>query len=146
MNLVKVRKSQQPTFSNIMDEFFNREPFHAVGNRPNMSNRPAANVRENEKEFRLELATPGLKKEDIKVEVKDDHLIISSETKTEHKEEDGRFTRKEFSYSAFKRRFALPDNVNEETIAANYKDGVLSLSIPKATEEKADLSRTIEVK
>lgn len=92
---------------------------------------PAVNVKDNTKSFDLELAVPGYKKEDLKVNVEDGVLTISSERKKESEEDKNGYTRREFSYSSFKRSFQLPANVDADHVKANYVDGVLKLSIPK---------------
>ena len=136
------------SFPNFMDEFFNVDPFNNVGGRSMASTTPAVNVKETDKAFVLEVAVPGMKKDNINVMVEPNNtLVISSETSASKEEkEEGKYTRKEFTYSAFKRSFALPDNVHAENVNAKYEDGILMLTIPKMQEAQANLSRTIEVK
>lgn len=97
---------------------------------------PAVNIREDEKAFYLELAVPGMDKKDLKIDVKDDVLTISSEHKEEKNEDTEGYKRREFSYSSFCRSFYLPEDVNEEKIGASYKDGILNVTIPKVEETK----------
>jgi HSP20 family protein len=97
---------------------------------------PAVNIREDEKAFYLELAVPGMDKKDLKIEVKDDVLTISSEHKEEKDEDTEGYRRREFSYSSFCRSFYLPEDVNGEKIGASYKDGILNVTIPKVEETK----------
>lgn len=92
---------------------------------------PAVNVLENEKGFSIELAAPGKKKEDFKIQVDNGILNISSESKDEKEEKDKNYTRREFSYNSFSRSFSLPPNTNEEDIVAKYENGVLKLDIAK---------------
>lgn len=95
---------------------------------------PAVNVKEDETKFLLEVAAPGLQKENFKVELEDNLLTISAEQKTENTETDEKtkFTRKEFSYSTFKRSFSLDEEtVDAENIEAKYENGILNISIPK---------------
>lgn len=136
------------TFPTFMDEFFNMDPFTSSGGRTMASTAPAVNVKETDKAFILEVAAPGMKKDDINVVVEPNNtLVISSETSDSNEEkEEGKYTRKEFTYSAFKRSFALPDNVQADSVDAQYNDGILLLTIPKMEEAKANLSRTVEVK
>jgi HSP20 family protein len=98
---------------------------------------PAANVSEDEKKYRIDLAAPGFKKEDFKINVSDDVLTITAEKKSENSEEDKnrQYSRREYSYSSFTRSFRLPDNAKDDSIAAHYEDGVLELEIPKSKEE-----------
>lgn len=105
------------------------------------SNLPAVNIKENEKEFKVEVAAPGLNKEDFKITTEDGLINISAEheEKKEEKEED--YTMKEYNYNSFSRSFALPDNVKEEDIKAKYEDGILKLILPKKTEISKDSNK-----
>jgi HSP20 family protein len=134
------RRSFRPiTWSNLFDDDFT----------PVFSNRtttlPAVNIKEDEKLFILDLAVPGIEKKDLKIEIQEDMLTISSESNTEKEENQDGFKRKEFSYSSFCRSFYIPENVNREKIQANYKDGILSIELPKQEEEKAKLSKQIKI-
>ena len=117
-----------------LSDFFN-EDFFQTHNRPSTS-LPAVNIREDEKSFYLDLAVPGMNRNDLKIEVKDDVLTISAEQKEESNEEFEGYKRREFSYSSFCRSFYLPEDVNGEKIGAAYKDGILNIEIPKLTEDK----------
>lgn len=94
---------------------------------------PSANVKDLEDEIRIDLAVPGLKKDDFKIQIKNKTLSISSEKKDEKTEQDdeGNFLRKEFNYEAFCRTFQLPDNIDEKSIHAAYADGILHIEIGK---------------
>jgi HSP20 family protein len=106
---------------------------------------PAVNICEDDKNYSVDVVAPGFKKGDFKVNVEDDILTISAESKTESKEEDGRqYSRREYGYHSFTRSFTLPDNTEEDNITANYEDGILKLNIPKSVQqEKA--TKKIEV-
>jgi HSP20 family protein len=106
---------------------------------------PAVNIREDEKRFTLDLAIPGIEKKDLKIEINEDVITISSEQKMEKEENRDDFKRREFSYTSFCRSFYLPENVNKEKIEANYRDGILSVVLPKEAEEKAKLSRQVSI-
>ncbi|SFG17122.1 MULTISPECIES: Hsp20/alpha crystallin family protein [Salegentibacter] len=108
---------------------------------------PAVNIQETEDNFSVEVAAPGKTKEDFNIELDNDVLTISSEEKKENEtsEKNGRYTRKEFSYSTFKRAFSLPDSVDSEKISASYKDGVLIIELPKREEAKVQAKRMIEI-
>ncbi|MCU0353843.1 MAG: Hsp20/alpha crystallin family protein [Cytophagales bacterium] len=93
---------------------------------------PAVNIRETEGEYQLEVAAPGLNKEQFSVNVEDRVLTVSAEQKKEETQENGKWTRREFSYASFKRSFTLPKNVNAEAIKATYDNGVLHVHVPKA--------------
>lgn len=92
---------------------------------------PPANSKESKSDYNLEIAAPGYKKDDFKIDLDGNTLTISSESKHENEDKDGELSWKEFSYSSFKRSFALPENIDKESISAEYKDGILKLSIPK---------------
>jgi len=125
------RRGYKPlTFS----DFFNEDFFPAMNR--STSSLPSVNIREDEKAFYLELAVPGMEKKDLRIEVKDDVLTISSEHKEDRDEDFDGYRRREFSYSSFSRSFYLPEDVNGEKIGASYKDGILNVEIPKLEEEK----------
>jgi len=111
----------------------------------NTSSMPAVNIREDDKGFMLDLAVPGIDRKDLKIDINKDVLTISSETKNESEENRDGYKRKEFSYSSFSRSFQIPENVNREKIEANYKDGILSVTLPKYEEEKNRISRQIKI-
>lgn len=107
---------------------------------------PAVDITEDGKNIYLKADLPGMNQKDIKVSVEDDVLTISGERKSEKEEKkDGKFYRLERVYGQFCRSFTLPDNVDASKISAEYKDGVLTLTIPK-TEEKKSKAIEIEVK
>jgi HSP20 family protein len=134
------RRSYRPFFlSNLFDDSF----FPVVHNSSNSV--PAVNIREDEKNYNLELAVPGMDKKDLKIDINEDVLTISSEVKQENEEEKNGYKRKEFSYSSFARTFYIPDNVNREKIEAAYKDGVLTVSLPKQEEDKSKITRQINI-
>ena len=108
---------------------------------------PAVNIQETEESFSVEVAAPGKTKEDFNIELENDVLTISSEDKKENEstERNGRYTRKEFSYSTFKRAFSLPDSVDSEKISAQYNNGVLEILLPKREEAKVQAKRMIKI-
>ena len=109
---------------------------------------PAINVKESDKAYTVELAAPGMKKEDFNVHINDEgNLIIKMESKQEHKEEDKntRYLRREFSYSKYEQTLILPDDVKKDDIKAHVENGVLTVELPKVVEEKVKLSRQIEI-
>jgi HSP20 family protein len=109
------------------------------------SSMPVVNVKEDEKKFELDLAVPGIDKKELKIDINEDVLTISSETKNESEENKDGYKRKEFSYSSFCRSFQIPENVSKDKIEANYKDGVLSVTLPKNEEEKHKISRQVKI-
>ena len=104
---------------------------------------PAADVQELENAYAISLEMPGLDGEDIDVALKDGVLVVSGERKIEKNEDENGFVVRERSYGSYCRSFRLPNNVDQQNISAEYKDGILSLEIPKSEEED---SRHIEVK
>ena len=109
---------------------------------------PAINVKESDNAYTVELAAPGMKKEDFNVHVNDEgNLVVKLESKQEHKEEDKntRYLRREFSYSKFEQTLILPDDVKKDAISAKVENGVLTGELPKVVEEKVKLSRKIDI-
>lgn len=107
--------------------------------------RPSVNVTEKDNGFYLELVSPGMAKEDFKIELKQKQLTISAEKKNEvEKNESNKVWRREFSFNSFKRSFYLPDTVEETAIEASYEQGILKVYIPKKAELKPSV-KTIEV-
>ncbi|MGD2033846.1 MAG: Hsp20/alpha crystallin family protein [Bacteroidales bacterium] len=130
--IVRRKNYQSPNF---WDELFNDSylpKFFSWDTDRNGSSLPAVNVEETDKEYRIDVAAPGLEKEDIKVSVEDGVLTISSEQKSEKEENNDSYIRREFGYSTFCRSFTLPEGTNEEKISAKHKNGVLNVHIPKA--------------
>lgn len=133
---------------NMLEEMFNGNWIETNNPLRNFENRvPAVNVKETENEFVLEVAAPGMKKEDIQLELDDQVLTISSEKKEEKETESEKekFTLREFSYSSFKRSFTLPESIDSSKIAADYTDGVLKIELPKREEAKVQPKRLIEI-
>ena len=110
---------------------------------------PAINVFETGKEYRVELAAPGMTKEDFNVHIdEDNNLVITMEKKNENEnkgenKQEGRYLRREFSYSRFQQTMILPDDVDKEKISAHVENGVLNIELPKFTEEAKEKSKKI---
>ncbi len=128
------------SFENIFDLFFDRPSVsdHAKALIPSM------NAHETEKEISLELELPGFNKSDIEVSVENDQLIITANKKEEKEVKDKKWLKREISKGHYERRISLPDNVNVDKIAAETKDGILSVTIPKV--EVVDKVKKISVK
>ncbi|RAJ26387.1 Hsp20/alpha crystallin family protein [Pedobacter cryoconitis] len=146
MTLVKFnpenkRNSLMPGFNDVFDSVFN-DTFFADRM---VSRVPAANISETKDHYHVELATPGLKKEDFKLNLERNILNISVEKRKEEKQEERNFSKREYSYSSFVRSFTLPESANENGIQATYNDGILKIDIPKREEAKT-VSRQIEIK
>lgn len=142
--LVKFNPTAPVAFNNFVDQFFNRNIANFIGTDAAITN-PSVNVIETKEAFRVEVAAPGLEKQDFKLHLEKDILTISAQK--EHKEEvkEERFTRREFNFSAFKRSFTLPEHVDVNGINAAYNNGVLSINLPKKEEVINNASRAIEV-
>ena len=127
-------------------DFFDVE--NVFGNRPGSAGRtfPAVNISEDDKSFCVDVVVPGFKKEDFKVNIEDDVLTISAETKSETNDEDKskQYSRREYNYSSFTRSFRLPENAKDDDVSATYNDGILKLTIPK-TENPVKAKKEITV-
>ena len=106
---------------------------------------PAANIIENPESFQLDLAAPGMKKEDFKINLENNILTISSEVEEEKLEEGKNYTRKEFSYGSFTRSFTLPKIIDLDKIKADYEDGILRMLLPKKEEAKLEIRKEIKI-
>lgn len=136
--------------NNFFDDFLTKDLFDwtdrnfaSLG-----SNLPSVNLKETDKQLEVEMAAPGMKREDFKVEIDNNTLMISSE-KEEEKEETRKkdnFVRKEFNYQSFFRSFYLPENVDENKIEATYKDGILHVIIAKKPGSEKKLLKNIPIK
>ncbi len=129
----------------IFTDFFNDYFPGELSPRSLRASVPAVNIHESENEFVVELAVPGMQKNDFHLEFENGLLSISADKKEEKKVENVKFTRKEFSYSSFKRTFTLPETVNPEKISASYENGVLSLNLPKKEEVKSKPVKEIKI-
>ena len=129
MNLVRFNPGLLNLFDNI-------EKTHFGLNREYSGDVPSVNIIENEKDFLIELAAPGKSKSDFKIGLENQVLTISSEVNDENEEEKKNYTRREFVYNSFTRSFTLPKNIMHEKITADYKDGILRITLPKMEETK----------
>lgn len=145
--LVKNNENLFPSIPFMFDDFFTRDIFNLT-NLNQGDTLPAVNIQETEDKFILELAAPGMVKEDFKVELNNNNLVITSqrENLVEDKDERENYTRKEFSYQHFSRSFRLPETkVQTDNISAKYDRGILNISIPKQTNSVVGSSRRIEI-
>lgn len=137
-------------FPSLFDDFF--KPWNELtGNGGVFFSRaltiPAVNITEEKDEYKVSLAAPGLKKEDLNIDIEGNLLTISCEKEENKEEQKGRDTRREYNYSSFSRSFTLPDDVKQDKIEADYTDGVLRLHLPKKDDaKKATLSKHIDIK
>ena len=105
----------------------------------------AVNIKEDEEQFYIELAVPGIEKDDVHIEIDGTKMIVKAEVSDEVEESNAKFSKKEFSYGSFTKSFTLPKEVDVEKIEADYKKGILSINIPKP-ESKKKVVRKIELK
>jgi HSP20 family protein len=149
MSIIKRNSQLFPDMPTLFNDFFTRDLWNwGLGNNSVTNTTiPAVNVREDNDNFYVEVAAPGMKKEDFNVELDGATLTIRSEKKDEREEKEGeRYSRKEFSYQSFQRIFELPTNVvDAEHIEAKYEHGLLHLIIPKKEEAKQRPPRTIQI-
>lgn len=137
MALVKFNNSRNLTpvytpFNDLFDTFFGEG---ILGDKA-MIKVPAVNIAETDDKYEIDLAVPGLKKEDIKISIEENVLSVSAESKEEIKEENKKVSRREFNYSSFKRTFTLPEAANANSIEAKYIDGVLKIEVAKKEDAK----------
>lgn len=146
MTLVRRNNSLLPGFDGLFNDFFNDDFFNASRQR-GFTSTPAVNVQEKDGDYQIELAAPGLNRDDFNVEVDGDRLTISSkmEDRKEEADDKGNYTRREFHYSSFSRSFMLPETVDGENISAKYDNGVLYVLLPKKAELAKPDARTIEI-
>ena len=140
--MLPIRKTQAWLPEILFNDWFNDSVFG--GQRTITS--PALNILEKENGFRVELAAPGMVKEDIKVDInKENQLVISAEKKTEQEEKQHRYLRKEFAYAQFVKMLTLPDDVDREAICASYENGILSVEIPRKPKQVAEETKSISI-
>ncbi|HVZ56569.1 MAG TPA: Hsp20/alpha crystallin family protein [Chitinophagaceae bacterium] len=148
MTAIVRRNNLFPGFNNLFDEFFSKDLFDwndknftATG-----ATLPSVNVRETDSDFRIDLAAPGMKREDFRVELDKNILSISAEKKSEQEDNTGRYTRREFNYQSFSRSFTLPaEVVDSGKIEAAYREGILSITVPKKEAAKPQPVKNITV-
>ncbi len=149
MTLTRLSDSVFPSFPSFFNRFFEGDlmDWSNTNFAGTNSTLPAVNVRENDDEFMIEVAAPGMKKEYFKVNYDNGRLTISSEISEDRQNaEEERYTRREYRYQSFQRSFTVPENVvYGEKIQAQYTDGILSISIPKRDEVKPKPARQIKI-
>lgn len=128
-------KNQRNLADKAFNNFFNRSIGDFIGSDV-VNSYPAVNIHETNDNFSVELAAPGLSKEDFKIQLEKNQLSVSAKKETTQTEEGTNYTRREFSYTNFKRSFTLPESVDSDNINAIYENGILQLSIPKKAEVK----------
>jgi HSP20 family protein len=130
---------------NLVDEFFNGEFFPRFIDYETKYTMPAVNISEGKEDYTIEVAAPGLNKEDFKISLENNMLTVSSEKEEKQENKDEKVMRKEFSYCSFSRSFTLPLTVESDKIKATHKDGILQIVIPKKEEAKVKPLREIKI-
>ena len=141
MNIIR---KTTPWFPSLFDEFFTRD--FGIDLAPRAYQTPAVNITEKEDAFHLELVAPGKEKKDFDVELEEDTLIISTNSDSGIVEDDTQFTRREFDYASFNRSFRIPETIDTKRIKANYKNGLLSIILPKRKEAIPEPKKQIEIR
>lgn len=132
--------------NSLFDDFFTKDLFD-FDSQKSSTTLPSVNVKESDNAFEIEFAAPGMKKENFKINLEGNQLEISAEDKSDVQDtsSDGRYTRREFNYSSFRRSFTIPESVDQENIEASYTDGILKVVVPKK-EVTVHKAKAIEVK
>ncbi|MEG1585915.1 MAG: Hsp20/alpha crystallin family protein [Bacteroidales bacterium] len=142
--MMPAKRSSQNWLPSVFNDFFGNEWIAKAS-----SSMPAVNIKETPTEYTVDIAAPGLTKDDFKVKVNDDNqLVVTVQKKTEKEEKDekGKYLRREFGYTEFQQTLILPDNVEKDKIQAKAENGVLSIDIPKKPAPAPEGSKDIEVK
>lgn len=136
---------RRSSFPNLLDEFFGKDLWPDTFDTEKRFSVPSVNIVEGNDDYRIEVAAPGLNKNDFKINVENNMLTISSEKEIKDEKKDENIVRREFSYSSFSRSFALPEGSEQEKISASYHEGILNVIIPKRDEVKAKPPKQIKI-
>ncbi len=131
-------------FRSFFDEFFNRNIADVLGSDLTL-NVPSVNVIETDHAYKMEVAAPGLEKEDFEIKVDKGYLVVAAKKEKQEEVKDGKYTRREFNYTSFSRNFTLPETVKAENITAQYTNGVLTLVLPKNEAAQIETAKMIEI-
>ena len=148
MSLIKNKRNSFSAIPALVDDFLGRELFNWDNSHfsSTQTTVPAVNILESADNFEVEVAAPGMEKQDFKIQLDNNTLTISSKKEQSQEKKEENYSRREFSYQSFQRTFLLPrDVVNDEGIVAKYENGVLHLTIPKKEEVKQKGPRLIEL-
>ena len=148
MKLTKVSDRLFPTFPSLVDNFISRDlmDWNNWNFSSTNSTMPAVNIRESDDSYLIEVAAPGMNKEDFSINFEGDRLIINSEMKDEKKTNDENYSRREFSYQSFQRSFTVQQgSIDIDRITAKYTEGILKISLPKREEVKPKPPKSISI-
>ncbi len=143
--MIPMLRPKRANMPNLVDFFFGDDLLSNFFDNANAGTVPAVNIVESKDDYQIELAAPGLEKKDFKVDLNNNMLTISSEKEQKNEVEGEKIMRREFSYTAFKRSFTLPDSADGDKIKAAYNEGILKISIPKREEAKEKPARQISI-
>jgi HSP20 family protein len=137
---------KRSSFPSLIDEFFGGDvlPGFFLDFDKRIAT-PAVNIIESKDDYRIEVAAPGLNKDDFKINIENNVLTISAEKEEKTENESESYVRREFNYASFSRSFTLPESMDTEKISAKHKDGVLDVIIPKKEEAKQKPARNIKI-
>ncbi|QNJ99080.1 Hsp20/alpha crystallin family protein [Constantimarinum furrinae] len=147
MSLVKLNRKKIPWINDVTTHWFNTDDFFTDDFMSRGANLPAMNVKENPKNFEVELAVPGFDKTDIEVSLENDILHVCAKKKQDAVEEnENGYTRREFSYNSFDRKLQMPKSVNQKKdVKATYKNGILKLQLAKSDAAVQSSKKLIEI-
>jgi HSP20 family protein len=141
MRIVKYNNNNNKVFPSLMNEFFNDDfRMNVINNNHSV---PSVNSIENDNSFEIDLAVPGMKKDDFTIQLNDKVLVISSENT--NSVENNSMSLNEFNYSSFQRSFTVPETVELDKIKANYKNGILKVKLPKKKDSITKPNRVIDI-
>ena len=140
--LARINRNYVPAY---WDDFFNDRFFKQINTSGSQSHSPAVNVIEDEKSYRIEIAVPGVKREDFNIELEKDVLTISTEMKEGKEDQMPNYLRREFNFQSFKRSFQLPETIDQENIQAGHEAGILTVNLAKREEVVEKAMKQIEV-
>lgn len=143
--MIPMLRPKGTSMPNLVDFFFGDDFLSNFFDNANAGTIPAVNIVESKDDYQIELAAPGLEKKDFKIDLNNNMLSISSEKEQKNEVEGEKIMRREFSYTAFKRSFTLPDSADGDKIKAAYKEGILTITIPKRDEAKEKPARQISI-
>ncbi len=139
-----IRSEFVPRFGSLLENFFGNQLTPFVQSEW-FQTVPAVNITENDESFTIEVAAPGLSKEDFKLHLDNDILKIRVQKERQSESKDERYTRKEFNFTSFERSFNLPRTIDSEQITATYQDGLMKINLPKKPEARPKTPRVIDI-
>ncbi len=146
MTLIKRTQNNYPSFPSFFENWFNNSLMDLNDYSHSSGSLPAINVKEDNDKYEVEVAAPGMEKDDFNLKLENDILTISAEKRDEKNEDNDTYSRKEFSYQSFKRSFTLPDgHIMTDKIEAKYTNGILKIQLPKREEVKPQPPKEISI-